>query len=77
MKITLKTNLNQDPIIEVDGRSIVGMDFIEQLNKLNAITNNIIDLPNWFKRLLFAICLEFGETISNNDFETDVFELEL
>ena len=72
MKITLKTKLNQDPIIEVDGKNIVGMGFIERLNKLNVIMNNIPDLPNWFQSLLTLMCYEWGKSSEDSSYELEL-----
>ena len=77
MKIKVTTKLRQLPQVEIDGKSIIGMDFNQRLDYLNKITEKLTDLPNWFEDFLFSICMQFGEEIPDNDFGTDVFELEL
>ena len=77
MKIKVTTKMRQNPQIEIDGKSIVGMDFNERLDNLHKITEKITELPKWFELLLFAICLEFGEEKVIDALDTNVFELEL
>ena len=77
MKINVTTKMRQPPKIEIDGKDIVGMPFEERLTNLHKIVEKIPDLSNWFEQFLFALCLEFGEEIPDDDFGKDVFELEL
>lgn len=77
MKIKVTTKMRQSPEIEIDGKSILGMEYWERLKLFNEITNKIPELPNWFEEFLLAICFQFGEELHDEDIYKFTQELEL
>lgn len=77
MKIKVTTKMRQSPEIEIDDKSIIGMDYEERLKMFNLITSKIPDLSDWFNEFLFALCLQFGEELPDSDINEFKYELEL
>lgn len=77
MKIRVTTKIRQSPEIEIDGESIIGMDYETRLKKFNQIVEKIPGLPNWFEDFLFALCLQYGEELPDGDIYEFTHELEL
>ena len=77
MKIRVTTKIRQSPEIEIDGESIIGMDYETRLKKFNQIVEKIPGLPNWFEDFLFALCLQYGEELPDGDIYEFTYELDL
>ncbi len=77
MKIKVTTRMRQSPEIEIDNKSIVGMEHLERLKIFNDISNKIPELENWFEQFLFALCLQFGEEIPDGNIYEFTYELDL
>lgn len=77
MKIKVTTQMRQPPEIEIDGKSILGMEYWQRLKLFNDIMNKIPELPNWFEEFLLAICFQFGEELQNENIFKFTQELDL
>ena len=77
MKIKVTTRLFQYPKVEIDGKDVDQMLHQEQIEYLKEITEKLIGFKDWFRNFLFSVCTQFGEEIPDEDFSTDVFELDL
>ena len=77
MKIKVTTKIRQSPEIEIDGKSIVGMEYWERLKLFNEMISKIPELENWFEQFLFALCLQFGEELPDGDIYEFTYELDL
>ena len=77
MKIKVTTRLFQYPKVEIDGKDVNEMLHQEQIEYLKEITEKLTGFKDWFGNFLFSVCTQFGEEIPDEDFSTDVFELNL